>query len=91
MTTTSMTEQEESTRYILKGTDSGDSLKVMAQAIHNEIQQAISEGIHSLPEFTTSDTYVALDIARCTLEAIFAQSDPVDGATEAIRRWKGNR
>jgi hypothetical protein len=54
------------------------------------IKLAIQTGIESRTygEFTLSDEYVALDIARCTLEAIPAGVNPVEDAYEVVRRWR---
>jgi hypothetical protein len=54
----------------------------------NEVRLAIEEGIEKLPEFTTSDAYVALDIGRCTLEGVLAGANPVEEGYEVVRRWR---
>ncbi len=60
----------------------------LVNAAHNEICLAIQEGIEKLPEFTISDAYVALDIARCTLEGVAAGANPVEEGLEVVRRWR---
>ncbi len=52
------------------------------------VQQQIRYGISRLERFTESDEYVALDIARRTLEAIPAGANPVEDADEAVKRWR---
>ena len=52
------------------------------------IQHQIAYGIGRLDRFTETDEYVALDIARRTLEAIPAGANPVEDADEAVRRWR---
>ena len=52
------------------------------------VQHQIAYGISRLERFTESDEYVALDIARRTLEAIPAGVNPVEDADEAVRRWR---
>ena len=60
----------------------------LVTAALNETRLAIQEGIEKVTEFTISDAYVALDIARCTLEGVLAGANPVEEGLEVVRRWR---
>lgn len=64
--------------------------ELAAEAL-DAIKLAIQTGMESpttYGPFTTTDEYVALDIARCTLEAIPAGANPVEDGYEVVRRWR---
>ena len=52
------------------------------------VQHQIAYGIGRLDRFTESDEYVALDIARSTLESVLAGENPTTGADDGLRRWR---
>lgn len=63
----------------------------LADEALDEVNLAIQTGMESSDTygaFTLSDEYVALDIARCTLEAIPAGANPVEEGYEVVRRWR---
>lgn len=63
--------------------------ELAAEAL-DAIKLAIQTGMESSTYgyFTASDEYVALDIARCTLEGVGDGMNPVDDAYGAVRRWR---
>ena len=52
------------------------------------VSDTISNGLTNIPEFTISNAYVALDMARCILEALPAGDNPVTVGLETVRRWR---
>lgn len=52
------------------------------------VSDALDNGISDVTEFTISNAYVALDMARCILEALPAGDNPVTVGLEAVRRWR---
>lgn len=59
-----------------------------AQLALEAVKHQIDYGIAKLDRFTETDEYVALDIARCTLEGIIGGDNPNDEAYDAVRRWR---
>lgn len=53
------------------------------------VKGEIDYGLYKLDGFTESDEYVALDLARCTLEAVLASEDPVAAAQRSVDRYLG--
>lgn len=52
------------------------------------VDDALTNGIDDVPGFTISNAYVALDMARCILEALPAGDNPVTVGLEVVRRWR---
>ena len=60
----------------------------IAAEAYDAVVLAIQTGVEQTEMFTDTDEYVALDIARCTLEAIPAGANPVEDGYEGVRRWR---
>ncbi len=58
-----------------------------ARIARQSVAHQINYGISKLSGYTRSDEYVALDIARRTLEAIAAGDDPLESAQTAVNHW----
>jgi hypothetical protein len=71
-------------------TQHGANRRKLASEALDAIKASIQAGVHdhAYGVFTTSDEYVALDIARCTLEAIGAGVNPVSEADSVVRRYR---